>query len=113
VSGAGRAAPLMGSAMDDTTVGGSGRSVAPAVPKASLGSEFDIGRILDSVRSRPADEFRIRVRRPDDHLVFDLIFENLTLRTDGGARLERTSPGSNLLSTLYAKDFVESRGLRT
>jgi hypothetical protein len=36
----------------------------------------------------------VPVRRPDDHLVFDLLVDNLELKTDGSPRLERKAPGA-------------------
>ena len=53
-------------------------------------ADFALGAIVDAVRPRPAREFRVPVRRPDDLLVFDILVDNLTLRTGGRPRLERT-----------------------
>jgi hypothetical protein len=60
-------------------------------PERLIGSDFALGKIIDSVRPRPATEFRVPVRRPDDLLVFDILVDNLTLKTDGYPRLERTN----------------------
>ena len=61
-------------------------------PRLSIASDFALGKIIDSVRPRPAKEFRVPVRRPDDMLVFDILVDNLTLKTNGYPRLERTNP---------------------
>jgi hypothetical protein len=53
----------------------------------------DLGHLVDRVPQLPVDDgFRISVRRPEDLLVFDLIFHGLALRQDP-PRLERISPG--------------------
>ena len=62
-----------------------------ALPKESIASEFALGRIIDSLRPPRAREFRVPVRRPDDLLVFDILVDNLMLKTDGSPRLERTN----------------------
>jgi hypothetical protein len=45
--------------------------------------------LAGQLRPRPATEFRVHVRRPDDLLVFDLVFENLKLEPGGSPRLVR------------------------
>ena len=57
----------------------------------SLVSEppFDIGRIIDQILPRLPKEFRVSVRRPDDLLVFDLIFMNLALAAEQPPRLKK------------------------
>lgn len=58
-----------------------------------LGSEkvktksIDIGNVWDSIRAQLNNEFRVQVRRPDDLLVFDLIFVNLQLTSDRPPKL--------------------------
>ena len=56
---------------------------------------IDLGRIFETIHASAPDEFRIAVRRPDDLLVFDLVFGNLRLAEDGPARLIRRDPGSS------------------
>ena len=58
---------------------------------------FDLGGLLDALRPRPAPEFRVHVRRPDDLLVFDLVLENLALKTGQAPRLERREPARTAL----------------
>jgi hypothetical protein len=53
--------------------------------------DFDLGRILEGLRRR-VPEFRVSVRRPDDLLIFDLIFENLKLIPGSNPRLVRSDP---------------------
>src|SRR5512133_3575377 len=55
----------------------------------------DLGRIFETIHASATDEFRIAVRRPDDLLVFDLVFGNLRLAENGPARLMRRDPGSS------------------
>jgi hypothetical protein len=50
----------------------------------------DLGLVWKSIHAR-APEFRISVRRPDDLLVFDLVFENLELSGTMPAQLVRTN----------------------
>jgi hypothetical protein len=52
----------------------------------------DLGRLFEAVRSGRAEEFRVVVRRPDDLLVFDIVFENLRLAGKTPERLIRTAP---------------------
>ena len=55
---------------------------------ASVVSRFPVGIAgIDQGIFGPKtpEEFRIHVRRPDDHLVFDLIFENLNVVSEGNA----------------------------
>jgi hypothetical protein len=52
--------------------------------------DFDLGRLFDALEPRPAREWRVPVRRPDDLLVFDLLFDNLALKQGKqGPRLAR------------------------
>jgi hypothetical protein len=55
----------------------------------------DLGLVWKSIHGR-APEFRISVRRPDDLLVFDLVFENLGLSGEP-PRLIRTDPDAPAL----------------
>jgi hypothetical protein len=36
------------------------------VSRLSIASDFAVGSIIDALRPRPAKEFRVTVRRPDD-----------------------------------------------
>jgi hypothetical protein len=63
-----------------------------------VASDFDLGRLLDALEPRPAREWRVPVRRPDDLLVFDLLFDNLELKQrDGRPCLERRVDGARAL----------------
>jgi hypothetical protein len=55
----------------------------------------DLGLVWKSIHGR-APEFRVSVRRPDDLLVFDLVFENLELSGEP-PRLIRTDPDAPAL----------------
>lgn len=56
---------------------------------------FDLGRLIDTLRPFPVTEWRVRVRRPDDLLVFDLLVDNLELTTGNpGPLLQRIVAGS-------------------
>ena len=58
-------------------------------PIARALREFDVGRLVETLHPF-LRERRVKVRRPDDLLVFDLLFDNLAVRRgDDGARLER------------------------
>jgi hypothetical protein len=59
------------------------------------GVPVDLGLVWKSIRGR-APEFRVSVRRPDDLLVFDLVFENLELSGEP-PRLIRTDPDAPAL----------------
>src|SRR5262245_24641781 len=60
-----------------------------AAPQPSRVLAVDIGDLLNQLRPRPAVEFRVSVRRPDDMVVFDLIFENLKHSPDSPPKLIR------------------------
>ena len=45
--------------------------------RESLGNEFQLVTLIDRLAARPAGEIRFPIRRPDDHLVLDLLFDNL------------------------------------
>jgi len=78
--------------IDETDASRDAASLKETPQRLSIASDFALGKIIDSVRPRPAKEFRVPVRRPDDMLVFDILVDNLTLKTDGYPRLERTDP---------------------
>jgi hypothetical protein len=77
--------------IDETDARRDASALKEVQPRLSIASDFALGKIIDSVRPRPAEEFRVPVRRPDDMLVFDILVDNLTLKTDGYPRLERTN----------------------
>lgn len=45
--------------------------------RESLVNEFQLVTLIDRLAPRPAGEIRFPIRRPDDHLVLDLLFDNL------------------------------------
>ena len=65
---------------------------APAVGEVVGRAAIDLGRIWETIHARAPEEFRISARRPDDLLVFDLVFENLQLAEGEPARLVRKDP---------------------
>jgi hypothetical protein len=71
--------------------------------------DFDLGRLLNAVRQQPPRELRIPVRRPDDLLVFDLLVENLELKTGLSPRFERRNPAgaAYLIVELPPQSFAE------
>ena len=80
--------------------------------EASL--DFDLHRIYERLRPPEHEEFRIPIRRPDDLLVFDLVFENLRLATDAPPRLERQNAGAAALMIveLPPQSFAEQAFLQ-
>jgi hypothetical protein len=46
-----------------------------------LGNRFQLGPLLERLKPRvdPGQRARVRVRRPEDLLVFDLLFDNLRI----------------------------------
>ncbi|MCT0208260.1 hypothetical protein [Synechococcus sp. CS-1332] len=76
------------------------RRVIPTTPvrRASPREGFDtfqLGPLLERLAPRKEVELRVRVRRPDDHLVFDLLFDNLRIvpgAGEAGAELVRLDP---------------------
>src|SRR5262245_41106998 len=70
---------------------------------------FDLGRLLDALRPGPPPEFRVPVRRPDDHLVFDLLVDNLDLKRSGEPRLEKQDPSAaaHLIVEFPPQSFAE------
>ena len=57
-------------------------------------SQIDLGRITDIIIPQSPGEFRVSVRRPDDLLVFDLVFENLQLVSGNPAHLVKKDPNA-------------------
>ncbi len=49
--------------------------------RESLVNEFQLGTLIDRLAARLGGEIRFPIRRPDDHLVLDLLFDNLHVDT--------------------------------
>lgn len=72
----------------------------PSAPVSdSVNNPFLVGPLIERLTPRERKPLRVPVRRPDDHLVFDLMVENLRIRPDGdgAARLVRDTPGQRSL----------------
>lgn len=72
------------------------RAPPPSAPVSdSVNNPFLVGPLIERLAPRERAPLRVPVRRPDDHLVFDLMVENLRIRPDGdgAARLVRDTPG--------------------
>lgn len=80
---------------DETDAVPHGAALRAIQPDQLIVSDFALGKIIDSLRPRPTRVFRVPVRRPDDLLVFDILVDNLTLKTDGSPRLERENTGAS------------------
>lgn len=77
---------------------------------ARLSPDFALGRLVDALWPVVPRERRVRVRRPDDLLVFDLLFDNLELeRGERGPRLVRGAGGPRalLIAELPPQSFGE------
>lgn len=94
--------------------GAAGRAARPRPIALPLEPDFDLGRLAGALRPRPRREFRVQVRRPDDLLVFDLLVENLELKTDSSPRLERKDPSaaSYLIVEFPPQSFAEEAFLQ-
>jgi hypothetical protein len=70
---------------------------------------IDLGRVWDTIRGRLPAEFRVHVRRPDDLLVVDLIFDNLKLESGAAPRLVRKDPAkaATIVVELQPQSFGE------
>lgn len=77
----------------EPTAAGEREVVSKVLRDLSASLDFDLGRMLGQL-GRKTPEFRVHVRRPDDLLVFDLLFENLKLITGEQPRLERQNPAA-------------------
>jgi hypothetical protein len=53
---------------------------------------IDLTQLWGAIRPRLPREFRVHVRRPDDLLVFDLVFDNLRIEPGPAARLVKKNP---------------------
>jgi hypothetical protein len=65
----------------------------------SVNNPFLVGPLIERLVPREREPLRVPVRRPDDHLVFDLMVENLRISPEGegAARLVRDTPGQRSL----------------
>ena len=70
--------------------------------------QIDLGRITDVIIPQSPSEFRVSVRRPDDLLVFDLVFENLQLVPGKPAHLVKKDPNA---PAYFIVDFSPQRAL--
>jgi len=93
----------------------------PSEPRLSHAARpFDLGRLLEELRPLDPEELRVRVRRPDDLLVFDLLFDNLRIAEAGAggeprpARLVRRKPSApaTLIVELPPQSFGEEAFLQ-
>ena len=71
------------------------RSASSVQPDRLIVSDFALGKIVDSLSPSPTRVFRVPVRRPDDLLVFDILVNNLTLKTGASPRLERENAAAS------------------
>lgn len=73
-----------------------------AVVAGPVDNPFLVGPLIERLAPPVREPLRVPVRRPDDHLVFDLMFENLRIRPDGegAARLIRDEQGQRALLIL-------------
>jgi hypothetical protein len=55
---------------------------------------IDFSKIMDAISKKSIHEYRVHVRRPKDHLIFDLIFENLQLASNKPLRLVKQDPNA-------------------
>ena len=87
---------------------------ARARGQVAIRPDFDLGRLIDAIRPHRPVEFRLPVRRPDDLVVFDLLVENLELKTDGSPRLEKQDPSADahLVVELPPQSFAEEAFLQ-
>ena len=86
-------------------------ATAAAAAVERVDNPFLVGPLIDRLAPRDPQGPRVAVRRPEDHLVFDLGFENLRIRPDGDdtARLVRDSDGQRalLIFTFPPQSFGE------
>lgn len=78
-----------------------------------IGPDFAFGRLIDAIRPLPR-VFRVPVRRPEDHLVFDLLLDNLALHEGPSPHLARVDPSAPglLIVELPPQSFAERAFLR-
>ena len=71
--------------------------------------DVDLSLVWKEIVRRAPEEFRVSVRRPDDLLVLDLVFENLQLSGEAPPALVRRNPsaGAYLLAEFPPQSFAE------
>ncbi|MEN9678045.1 MAG: hypothetical protein RIS76_3941 [Verrucomicrobiota bacterium] len=77
-----------------------------------LGNRFQLGPLLERLKPRvdPGQRARVRVRRPEDLLVFDLLFDNLRIDPDRGEGAQLTREDSNRRGILIVEFPPQSFG---
>ena len=68
---------------------------------------IDFGHVIDAVSPRPKVTLRVPVRRPDDLLVFDVVFDNLKLVEGTSPRLQRVDASARLTIEFPPQSFGE------
>src|SRR5215831_18879104 len=58
----------------------------------AFAAPIDLGRVFQQIHVVAEEEFRVSVRRPDDLLVFDLVFGNLQLSGESPEQLVKKDP---------------------
>ncbi len=69
---------------------------------------LDLAQLWSVIATRVPVEFRVSVRRPDDLLVFDLLFDNLRIEAGPAPRLVKKNP--NATATLIVEFQPQSFG---
>ena len=74
--------------------GSGARALDLPAASARIDNPFLVGPLIERLAPHDNRGPRVHVRRPDDHLVFDLTFDNLRIQPDGdaAARLIRENP---------------------
>ncbi len=75
-----------------------------------LGNRFQLGPLLERLKPRVDSGPRVRVRRPEDLLVFDLLFDNLRIDPDRGEGAQLTREDSNRRGILIVEFPPQSFG---
>jgi hypothetical protein len=85
------------------------RRVPAVAARFAIKPDLELGLVWEHVFPTPPSEFRVQVRRPDDLLVFDLVFDNLQLAPDAPPRLVRKSatPAPTITVEFPPQSFAE------
>ena len=83
------------------------RQVVAETALSRVRTTIDLGRIIDTVGPKPKLTLRVPVRRPDDLLVFDVIFANLKLVPGAAPWLERVDNTATLTIEFPPQSFGE------
>ena len=83
-------------------------AAARRAARAAVRPIIELNRVWDTIRQRLPAEFRVQVRRPDDLLVFDLLFDNMKIEAGASPRLVRKNP--NASATLIVEFQPQSFG---